>query len=320
MKKILLSLSLLVILGLPQAMAQVPNSGFETWTKNALATNAWDPNGGIGTTGWWDLNTFNFFLLGSTPITVYKDSLNPFQGKFCAKIVSQTMSTVSYDTMKHFDPTFNYPQTNGLMFTATVSLSGVLTGIPVTSNWQSFSFYYKYFPNGSDTCSCTVAMYHWDAVGKKRILIGGGIWKSGVGQPAWTKDSSIIRYDTTLMADTAFVIFSAASVYSNPKVNDSMMVDEAGDISAVNNVPAHHDNVNLYPNPANNQINLAVSGVYQANLVEVYDITGKLVSTYSMHNNFLNINTQSYNSGIYIYKMFDNTGAQLNVGKFSVIK
>jgi hypothetical protein len=321
MKKLLLSLSALVILGLPKLIAQVPNQGFETWTSDLLVPTAYDPNTGVGSTGWWELNVFNSALLGSSPITVYRDTYLPFQGKYCAKIVSQTMSTKSYDTIKHFDPSFNYPQTNGLLFTATIALPGKVTpGIPVTSNWKSFSFFYKYFPNGSDTCSCTIGMYHWNSVTNQRELIGGGIWKSGAMQASWTQSTVTLFYDSTSIADTAFVIFSAASLYTNPKVNDSMMVDSSSFIASVGNITEHHDNVNLYPNPANNQVNFAVTGQFEVGLVEVYDITGKLAGTYSMHNNLLTINTQQYNSGIYFYKMYDNTGVQLNVGKFSVIK
>lgn len=321
MKKLLLSISALVILGLPKISAQILNPGFETWSHDLLVSGANDPNSGIGSTGWWDLNALNSPLFGSSPITVYKDSLNPFQGKYCAKIVSQTMTTKSYDTIKHFDPSFNYPQTNGLIFAANISLSfKVTTGIPVNNNWQSFSFFYKYYPNGIDTCSCTIAMYHWDAVGKQRVLIGGGVWKTAASTGStWTPATVAIVYGTSLNADTAVIVFSAASLYSNPKVNDSMMID-SGSVLGIGNIAAHHDNVNLYPNPAQNQINLAVTGEFQAAKVEVYDITGKAIGTYSMNNNTMTINTQAYPNGIYFYRLLDNTGAQLNVGKFSVVK
>ncbi|HTB32396.1 MAG TPA: T9SS type A sorting domain-containing protein, partial [Bacteroidia bacterium] len=169
----------------------------------------------------------------------------------------------------------------------------------------------------------TIGIYHWNSVTNQRDLIGGGIWKSGAAATSWTPASVTIFYDSaSSKADTAFVIFSAASLYSNPKVNDSLMIDSSSYVMAtgIDNLSAHSDNVNLYPNPASNQVSLAATGQFQAGLVEVYDITGKLVSAYSMHNNFLTINTQQYTTGIYFYKMYDNTGVELNVGKFSVVK
>ena len=88
----------------------------------------------------------------------------------------------------------------------------------------------------------------------------------------------------------------------------------------INDVSAQRDNVTIYPNPANDAINLTVTGQFQANRVEVYDITGKAIGTYSINNNFLTINTQSYSSGLYLYKLFDKNGTQLNMGKFSVTR
>lgn len=99
-----------------------------------------------------------------------------------------------------------------------------------------------------------------------------------------------------------------------------MNVDD-GSVTGINNiVDGQHDNVNLYPNPANSEVNLSVTGQFQATYVEVYDITGKAMGTYPVRNNFLTINTQAYSSGLYIYKLLDETGVQLNIGKFSVAK
>jgi hypothetical protein len=326
MKKLLLTVSILAILGLPKLVAQVINPNFETWSANLFVPAANDPNSGFGSTGWWDLNVLNYSALGSSPITVFKDTYEPFQGMYCAKIVSGTMSTEGYDTIKYYDPSFQYPQTNGLIFAGTVGISSgikVTTGIPVTSKWQSFSFYYKYYPNGSDTGSCTVAMYHWNSVTNQRDLIGGGVWKTGAMQSAWTPATVGLRYDsTTVTPDTAFILFSAASLYSNPQVNDSMMVDSSSyeAVTGIQNITGNRDNVNLYPNPANNQINLTVTGEFKANKIEVYDITGKIVGVYSINNNSLSINTQTYTNGMYLYKLLDNTGIQLNVGKFSIVR
>jgi hypothetical protein len=115
--------------------------------------------------------------------------------------------------------------------------------------------------------------------------------------------------------------YSACSLYSkgHPKPGDTLDVDN-GTVTGIGNIAEEHDNVNLYPNPANAEINLSVTGQYRAANVEVYDITGRTIGTYPVRNNFLTINTQSFNSGLYIYKLLDASGNQLNVGKFSVVK
>lgn len=327
MKKILLSLTALVLLALPKAKAQdtIPNLGFEIWTPNALVPTANDPNTGNGSNGWWDFNIFNFALIGGSPITVFEGSSAPApeQGKHYAEIVSDSMSKTSYGYLKAYG--FDYARTNGLMFLAYLDagLSGatIKIGIPFSNALKSFTFNYRYIPNGSDSCSCTIALYHWN--GTSRTLLGGAVWASDVKQTAWTPETVNIGYiNTSFLPDTIVIAFSACKLDSanGPQRGDTLDIDGSSIVLGLNNVDAQKDNVTLYPNPASNQVNMSVKGNYQADKVEVYDITGKLVNTYSMHNNLLAINTQQYNSGLYFYRMYDDTGLQLNTGKFSVIK
>jgi hypothetical protein len=170
-----------------------------------------------------------------------------------------------------------------------------------------------------------VSIYHWNSVTKKRSLLGAALWKNSAKETTWTLANMPINYNPDsihVMPDTILIVYSACSVYSKaiPKIGDTLCIDAASVVLGVDNVSADRDNVNIYPNPASEQINLAVTGQFRAKTVEVYDITGKLMGAYTIRNNFVTINTQSYSSGMYFYKLFDNTGAQLNVGKFSVVK
>lgn len=329
MKKLLLSLSVLLILGLPKISAQLINAGFETWTRNPNNKDSLpDPNSGNATSGWWDFNVASNPAFGGA-ITVYKDSAKPApeNGKYYAAIVSQTMSPSTYGILQTYG--FPYGQTNGILFTGyeNVNLKALTasfkTGIPVSGGeLNSFSFYYRYAPNGSDSCSCSIAMYYWDPNAKKRTMIGGGFWGSTATQKSWTSVTVPIVYsNTNVNPDTVLIVFSACalSAANNPKQYDTLDIDNSS-VTGIGSINAPHDNVNLYPNPAQSQVNLVVSGQYQANRVEVYDITGKMIGIYSMNNNSLTINTQSYTSGLYLYKLLSNTGVQLNVGKFNVVK
>ncbi len=329
MKKLLLSLSAIALLALPTVKAQtIPNLGFETWTPNTFSSgNAPDPNSGNATNGWWEFNVLSDALLGSSPITVFEGSSNPapFAGSHYAEIVSDSMSKTSYGYLKTYG--YNYPRTNGFMFLAyfNVGLSGatIKAGVPFSGRLTSFSFNYRYVPNGSDSCSCTIGMFRWNATTHRRDLIGGGAWGSTATQTTWAPITVPVFYDSaTSMPDTVFILFSATKLDSanGPKRGDTLDVDNGSIVLGVNNVASENANVHVYPNPANNQVSLAVTSQLQASRVEVYDITGKLMGTYTMHNNLLTINTQQYNTGLYLYKMYDNTGAQLNVGKFSVVK
>ena len=148
MKKLLLSLSALLILGMPKLSAQLINADFETWTPNPNNKDTLpDPNGGNGTSGWWDFNVASNPALGGA-ITVYKDSTKPppENGKYYAAIVSETMSAITYGELQTYG--FPYAQTNGILFTGyeNVNLKAFTanfkTGIPVTGGeLNSFSFY-----------------------------------------------------------------------------------------------------------------------------------------------------------------------------------
>src|SRR5579863_16747 len=119
MKKLLLSLAALVILGLPKLSAQLINPDFETWTDDPLIGHtAKDPNSGNGTSGWWDFNFDNSSFLGSSPITVFQDSANPAPENlhYCAKIVSQQMTHTTYQTLKSYN--LPYDSINGILITA----------------------------------------------------------------------------------------------------------------------------------------------------------------------------------------------------------
>ncbi len=327
MKKVLLSAFAMVVLGLPKLSAQIINPNFETWTPDYLAgAPVMDPNTGMGHSGWWDFNFFNYSLLGNSPVTVFQDSVNPtpISGKFCAKIISEPMYKQDWDTLKQFG--FNIPDTNGIIFTAFYSARSRITvknGIPCTTKISSLSFWYRYVPNGSDTCSCSIGMYHFDTATKQRELIGGGFWNNYTAKTNWTSATVPIIYDSAnLKPDTIVIMYSACSLYSHPKAGDTMNIDSVttGLPLGIENLSQQNSHVNVYPNPANTQINLAVTSQLSVGKVEVYDLTGKLMGSYAMHNNLLTINTQQYNTGIYFYKIYDHSGEQMNVGKFSVIK
>lgn len=332
MKKIYSFLFVLILLNSLHLKAQLINSDFDIWTPNTLsAGDAPDPNSGNATSGWWDFNVAsnkNFF--GGSPLTVFKDSVHPIpfgHSKYCATLVSVAMTGLSDSLLRRYQ--FNYPDTNGVLFNGYIAagFSGVTIkrGIPFTSKITSFSFYYQYTPNGLDTCSCTVALYHWS--GGMRNLIGSGYWYKNVKVPTWTQDSVVITYDSTspsTQIDTIFIQFSACSLYSHPQVHDTFNIDSTGyhlapiiTGTAMMTEPSYH--VTLYPNPAQSEINVALSGKAMASHIAIYDITGRSIGSYVIQNNFLSITTQSYANGLYLYKITDDNGNQLNVGKFSIL-
>ena len=78
-------------------------------------------------------------------------------------------------------------------------------------------------------------------------------------------------------------------------------------------IPFSKSQLKLYPNPAQNQINvLILGGEATLNTVEVLDITGKLIYTETVNNlTRSSINTSSWNAGIYMVRATTNKGTAM---------
>lgn len=77
------------------------------------------------------------------------------------------------------------------------------------------------------------------------------------------------------------------------------------------------NNVNVYPNPANNLITFST-----ANKVDQYiticDITGRQLDKKTVKNGIYNLPVTSYNNGVYLYYLTDVSGNWIDQGKFIV--
>ena len=90
-----------------------------------------------------------------------------------------------------------------------------------------------------------------------------------------------------------------------------------GHIAGINDIVAP-SNISIFPNPATNNISFTSS--VNADFVEVSDVTGRKVGTYSMIGNSLTIETSSFSSGMYIYNVLNDKKEVINRGKFEVTK
>lgn len=78
-------------------------------------------------------------------------------------------------------------------------------------------------------------------------------------------------------------------------------------------------NVNVFPNPAENELNITIDGS-KTESVQIVDITGRLINTYAVENNHVVINTSDFANGIYTYSIIGKENAVINHGKFAISK
>lgn len=70
-----------------------------------------------------------------------------------------------------------------------------------------------------------------------------------------------------------------------------------------------HFNYDLYPNPANGSVTLKINDEHSSTyLVEIYNVMGQFIGSHIIANNQLNIDTQSMQQGMYLYKVYEVDG------------
>jgi hypothetical protein len=84
---------------------------------------------------------------------------------------------------------------------------------------------------------------------------------------------------------------------------------------SINSISSVSNGINLYPNPTNGILNIAISSELAGNTsIEVYDALGKLVVKETLTNETTTINTSKLTDGMYVYKVINNNKA-IKIGK-----
>lgn len=77
--------------------------------------------------------------------------------------------------------------------------------------------------------------------------------------------------------------------------------------------------VNVYPNPAQNEINVAIDAS-TVSAVQIYDIMGKMVASFPISMDVTNVNTSGFANGAYTYSVIGQDKSVLTRGKFTIAK
>ncbi len=87
---------------------------------------------------------------------------------------------------------------------------------------------------------------------------------------------------------------------------------------SVANVNNQETNINLYPNPAHNEVNLVYNASADVKNIAVYNIIGKVMAVYkATENNSANLNIESLPSGIYFVRLMNSHGDVVVTRKFT---
>ena len=138
----------------------------------------------------------------------------------------------------------------------------------------------------------------------------------------FTPSASNWRTDTIHLAAVAgmpSVMFSFENVSGN---GAAMYIDNihiTGKLTSAVPTITNKPVVSVYPNPSNGQFTFQSSAVGEQLSVEIYNVLGeKIYSQHNISNQTFNINLNSQPKGIYIYRIFSETGASVSTGRLVV--
>lgn len=242
--------SILFLFSTTTVFAQIPNSGFETWS----AVGTYSVPDGWGTLN----NTY-------TVQTATKGTPGS-PGTSYLKLTSKT---------------------NGASVVNGMAVSGVLdsttkqpiSGFPFNQQPQKLTGKWQHMIYGSSQGSIQVTLTRWDGNTNSRVTVAsGGVTLSGMAM-SWASFSITLNYVDTSLPDSCIIFMKASG--SNPTNNDYLWVDNLAFIGTVTGIVEKQASVNalsIYPNPVSNTINVRFNSKESQNTsIELYNVTGAKV-------------------------------------------
>ena len=80
-----------------------------------------------------------------------------------------------------------------------------------------------------------------------------------------------------------------------------------GTIPSGTNNTISSSNINLYPNPANDKINIVLNNINDIQNIRITDVTGRTIYSEKVESNSTEVNTENYPAGIYFCKIIGST-------------
>ncbi len=272
------------------------NGGFENWSPKTFE----EP------TNW---STFNVVSLFFPPAYAVQSS-DAYIGNYALEITTKMINN-GEDTLAHVS--------NGVM-----KYNNWTGGQRVYNNPMKLSGYYKYAPNGNDSAIVALRSTLWNNITNNRITVQQNLITLGAAS-SYTYFEIDLSYNAWPKVDTLGIAFASSNVYNgkaNVGVGSKLLLDSLNITYfpvGINEQSENKISISTYPQPAQNEVNFSFeSNVQQVELL-IYNSEGKLIGTHNYSNlNTLRIETTSYNSGMYFYKI--RLDGKLSSGKFQIIR
>ena len=243
------------------------------------------------------------------------------------KITSVTLTT----------PISGLPNPIGLAAPGKILGTKLQFGYQYTARPATISFWYKYTPAANDSAQFLAVL--WNGSTTPHDTVAFGFWHEGATVSGWTQQIVTLVYNpafSTIMPDSIALTFSSTRLFnSNYKfctncgtAGSNLWVDDIG-FGGWNGVSETEmsKGVSVFPNPSSDFATITVEDLNEASLVEVFDITGRSITTIPLSEaaNGLNkksaaITTHGMAAGLYSLSVYDKNKHILRNGKLNVVK
>ena len=274
MKKCTIILTVLIAITIT-TNAQIPNSGFETWTT----TGSYEEP-----TSWATMNPAcsGPFYSATKSTDHYPASV----GNYSIRVENNTSLT-------KFTGGFGMAITNAFDYP-------FKPAFPIVGSPTSLCGYYKYTSLNNDSMFIRIVFF------QNSIQLGYNTFVTGISASNWTSFILPLTYPS---ADSATLYVSAlwfSSQTSGPKGNSVLYVDNLSFdnlITSISEPGSVNSPFSLYPNPAFDIITLNIDNYNSDLILNIYNVMGTLVKSKLLKQNQRQINIGDLSNGIYMVEI-----------------
>ncbi len=283
---------------------EVPNGGFEDWA--ALA-----PGFPEMPKSWISSDLINVFFYGATTKTVIQTT-DKKSGK-SALFMKRDTATLS----------INFGGTP-VSFLDTLSSFAVLgdlisqkQGVFTSDRPVAIAGFYKYKNPDKDTSRIAAVAGAYDSTKDSLIQVGVGelLFKPSATYKSFTVPIQYVP-GSTGMDSLNIVIQCGSDIKKSNKTE--LTIDDLGILYVVGTNEYEDVPINIYPNPAFEFAYFDLKAVPSATMVQLYDITGRLVATETVNDTLLKLPLSDLSSGNYFYHVLDNNKKTIKTGVIAV--
>lgn len=281
------------------AQTQPLNAGFENWESIGAAE---DPI---------DWSSTNELIFMGVPELSFK-SVDANSGSFALRVISDTatipppLGTGVLDTVAGmvviggFD--FNNP------------------GIPYTDRPNEMKVFVKGAVGAGDACFVVAELWKWNGSG--RDLIADAVYVMTTSSGSYTEQTVSFGYSLPDIPDTLSIMIAGGDIGPSGTVlpGNEFFVDDISFVGSVGiNETGNNININVYPNPVANELNITTS-FSEKTVFEIYDIAGKQIKSVELKGAFTKVSADELSNGTYFYQIVNKKGAVINKGEFNVVR